>query len=562
MPARETVSDVFLETLYDLGVRYLFANLGTDYPPIIETLAKYKELGQPLPEVVICPHEVTAITSAHGYALATGQGQGVFVHVGVGTQNLGGALNDACAGRMPMFIFAGKTPLGTRGEHAGSRDNPIHYYQDVRDQAGILRQYVKWEFNLEAPEQAAYAFHRGLRMMHSHPRGPVYMTAAREVLGHPVAEMRSDTKDRSALPVLGPLNERDAIRLVELIGQAERPLIVTSYAGRNAGAMAALVGLSETLRVPVVEAFATYLNFPRDHANHWGYRAVEAVQEADLVLLIDTDVPWLARYGSPGRDVPVIQLDVDPIKPHITMWDFPVTESHWVDTAQVLPMLHECARGGTANKAKPKPHQDWLDSHRPQIKTPALKGKLTVDSASAVLGRLLSQDTVIFDQGVTSSDSIKRHIRRNRPGTYFGTPGSSLCWAGGAAMGFKLARPDAEVVCLIGDGSFIFGVPSSLYMAAQRYRIPFLTVIYNNGGWKAVREATESVFGTEGVAAKHEAYQHELGPTGRLEQVAGAFGCHAARAETAEELDAAVREGLAQVRQGRSSVINAMLEPA
>jgi acetolactate synthase-1/2/3 large subunit len=562
MPARETVSDVFLETLYELGVRYLFANLGTDYPPIIETLAKYKELGRPLPELLICPHEVPAITSAYGYALATGQGQGVFVHVGVGTQNLGGAMNDACAGRMPMFIFAGKPPLGTRGERMGARDNPIHYYQDVRDQAGIVRQYVKWEFNLEAPEQAAYAFHRGMRMMQSHPRGPIYMTAAREVLNHPVTEMRSEDPQRSARPVLGNLHERDAIELVQRIGEAERPLIITSYAGRNPDSVQALVALSEKLGVPVIETFATYLNFPRDHANHWGFRSVPAVQEADLILLIDTDVPWLGRYGSPGRDVPVIQLDIDPVKAHMTMWDFPVTESYWLDTAQALPELGGAAEGIKFTTWKPKPHEDWLEAHWQKIKAPSLKGKLTAESASAVLGRVIGPDTVIFDQGVTSSDAIKRFAARTRAGTYFGTPGSSLGWAGGAAMGYKLARPDAEVVCAIGDGSFIFGVPSSLYMTAQRYRIPFLTVIYNNGGWKAVREATESVFGEEGAAAKHEAYQHELDSTARLEQVAGAFGCHTGRAETAEELESALREGLAQLRKGRSAVINAILEQA
>jgi len=263
MPTRETVSDVFLETLYDLGVRYLFANLGTDYPPIVETLAKYRELGRPLPEILICPHEVTAITSAYGYALATGQGQGVFVHVGVGTQNLGGALNDACAGRMPMLIFAGKPPLGTRGERSGGRDNPIHYYQDVRDQAGIVRQYCKWEFNLEAPEQAAYAFHRGMRLMHSDPRGPVYVTAAREVLGHPVAEMRTEDPGRTARPRLGDLSEEQARHIAGLIARARRPLLITSYLGRNAEAVRALVELSEVLGLPVIETFATYLNFPR-----------------------------------------------------------------------------------------------------------------------------------------------------------------------------------------------------------------------------------------------------------------------------------------------------------
>jgi acetolactate synthase-1/2/3 large subunit len=470
-------------------------------------------------------------------------------------------MNDACAGRIPMFIFAGRPPLGTRGERPEGRNHPVHFFQDVRDQAGIVRQYCKWEFNLEAPEQAAYAFHRAVRMMQSDPKGPIYFTAAREVLGQPVAEMRSENAGRMARPKLGRLSAEDAQRLAERLARAERPLVITSYLGRQTEAVHGLVGLSEALGLPVIETFPTHLNFPRDHAHHWGFKAAPAVGDADLILLADTDVPWLARYGAPKTDAEIVQLDVDPVKPHITMWDFPVTESHWVDTAQALPLLHECARGSKGAGRKVRLHQDWLETHRPRPQAPARTGRLSAETVSAVIGRLLDPEAVVFEQGVTSDQAILAHTRRTLPGTYFGTPGSSLGWAGGAALGYKLARPEADIAVLIGDGSFIFGAPSSLYMTAQRYRLPFLTVIYNNGGWRAVREATVSVYGDTGAAAKHDAYLHHLGPTARLEQVAGAFGCHTCRAETVEELERAVRESLSQVRQGRPAVVNAILEP-
>ncbi|MEE8434474.1 MAG: thiamine pyrophosphate-binding protein, partial [bacterium] len=99
MTDRATVSDVFLEALQGLGVEYLFANLGTDYPPIIDAMARRAQAGNSAPTMLLCPHENTAITAAHGYFLATGRGQGVFVHVGVGTQNLGGSLANAATGR-------------------------------------------------------------------------------------------------------------------------------------------------------------------------------------------------------------------------------------------------------------------------------------------------------------------------------------------------------------------------------------------------------------------------------------------------------------------------------
>ena len=126
-------------------------------------------------------------------------------------------------------------------------------------------------------------------------------------------------------------------------------------------------------------------------------------------------------------------------------------------------------------------------------------------------------------------------------------------------MGFKLARPEAEVVWLVGDGSYFFSVPSSLYMTAMRYGVPFLTVIYNNQGWNAVKMATERVYGTTGVAAQTGQYLHELAPIGHLEQVAGAFGCFAAEVDSLDALQDAFSEGRKAVAAGRPAVINALL---
>jgi acetolactate synthase I/II/III large subunit len=565
MSARETVSDVFLETLYDLGLRVLFANIGTDYPPLVESLAKYQAEGRPLPRVLLCPHEVTAITAAHGYALATGQGQGVFVHVGVGTQNLGGALHNAWAGRVPMLIFAGRSPAGTRGERLGSRDNAIHYYQDVRDQAGVIRQFCKWEFNLELPEQIAYALQRGVRLMQSEPRGAVYVTAAREVLGMPIAEMLSDAPQPSAAPRLGALHDAEARAIAEALQRARRPLVITSYLGRSHAAVEALLALSEALLLPVLEPSASHLNFPRDHPHHWGYRAAKAAPEADLVLLLDTDVPWIAKYGAPARGTPVIQLDQDPLKPAIVMWDFPVTASHQVDTADALQRVLGHVRALPPWSAGQRAaRQEWVARQRPEppsTKAAAARRGLTPDSLSALLGEALGPETVLFDETVTAVDAVRRGTQRTRPGTYFGMPGSSLGWGGGAALGYKLARPQAEVACLVGDGSFLFSVPSSLYLTARRYGAPFLTVIYNNAGWNAVKAATDRVYGEQGQAAQHGTYFHDLPPVGRLEQVAAAFDCFAAQADSPATLHDALRGARTAMDEGRPAVINALLEP-
>jgi acetolactate synthase-1/2/3 large subunit len=556
---RETVSDVLLETLQTAGMRLLFANLGTDYPPLLETLAKYGAAGVQLPRMVICPHETTAVTAAHGAFLASVQGQGVLVHVGVGTQNMGGAVHQAFTGRVPMLVFAGRTPATTRGEVPGSRDNFIHYYQDVRDQPGTIRQASKWEFALELPEQIAYAVQRGLRVMRSDPQGAIYLTAGRELLGMPVpAGLRSDPIEGYGPPSPGTLDPPAARNIAERLSRAERPLIVTSYLGRRREAVEVLVTLSEALGIPVVESFATHLNFPRTHTHHWGFLSAPAIGEADFVILVDTDVPWIHKTGGPKPGTPVIQLDVDPVKQHMTIWDFPVTESHRVDAGRALADILAEARRFPAPDAAAR--KRWIAAHPPEWPGPDCDGSLTVGGVSDLLSRELGPDTVLFDETVSNADTVRAGTRSARPGGYFGTSGGSLGWGGGAAFGHKLMRPEEDVAWLVGDGSFHFGVPSSLYSAAQRYRVPFLTVIYNNGGWRAVKVATDRMYGAGGHAARAGEYHHSLGERQPLHEVAAPFGCFTAEARNADGLVAAVREAKRHLAQGRCAVINALIE--
>jgi D-serine deaminase-like pyridoxal phosphate-dependent protein len=118
-----TTSTAFLEALAEAGVTYVFANLGSDHPPLIEALAQARAEGRAdaLPKVIVCPHETVALSAAHAYAMVTGEPQAVAVHVDAGTQNLSGAVSNAMRGRVPVLVFAGLTPFTQEGELPGSR---------------------------------------------------------------------------------------------------------------------------------------------------------------------------------------------------------------------------------------------------------------------------------------------------------------------------------------------------------------------------------------------------------------------------------------------------------
>ncbi len=144
--SRHSTAHHFLQGLVDLGIEYIFANLGTDHVSLIEALAQWDREGRKHPEVILCPHEVVAVHMAAGYALATGRAQAVFVHVDAGTANACMAIQNLFRYRLPVMMFAGRAPHTLHGELTGSRDTYVHFVQDPFDIASIVRPYVKWEY--------------------------------------------------------------------------------------------------------------------------------------------------------------------------------------------------------------------------------------------------------------------------------------------------------------------------------------------------------------------------------------------------------------------------------
>src|SRR5215510_7596681 len=156
--ASSSAANYLLEGLHEVGIDYLFCNMGTDHAPIIEAMASRRKRGQAQPKVVVCPHENTAAHMAGGYALATGRGQGVLVHVDVGTANTANAMHNLYRSRLPVLLMAGKAPF---------------------DQASLVRPYTKWEWTLPSGVVAKEALRRAHTIMQSEPKGPVYLMLPR-----------------------------------------------------------------------------------------------------------------------------------------------------------------------------------------------------------------------------------------------------------------------------------------------------------------------------------------------------------------------------------------------
>src|SRR5215813_11621612 len=187
-----TAGTALIEALREAGVSFIFANLGSDHPAIIESLAEASATGRPAPSLVTCPNEMVALSAAHGFAQATGRAQAVLVHVECGTQALAGAVHNAAKGRIPVLIFAGASPYTQEGELRGSRNEFIQWIQDVFDQRGLVRGYVKYDNEIRTGKNIGQLVHRALQFAHSDPKGPVYLMGAREVLEEEVAPVAID----------------------------------------------------------------------------------------------------------------------------------------------------------------------------------------------------------------------------------------------------------------------------------------------------------------------------------------------------------------------------------
>src|SRR5215510_14566655 len=294
-------AEAYVRALIAQGVTCLFMNPGTDTIPIQEALSKLEQLGEPVPRTVLCLFELVALAAAHGYYAATGKPQAVLVHVDVGTQNLGGMLHNAQRGRAAVLISAGRTPYTTDSRQRGTRDTYIHWLQEQFDQHGIVRNFVKWDYELRRAEQMGEVVARGFQIATSDPPGPVYLTLPREVLMTPIGELAVPGREQAPAARIGA-GDPDALRdVASRLVRSERPVVLPSTTGRTRRGFDALVRLAELLALPIVDR-RERTNFPTRHGLHQGFQPAPFVESADLILVLDQDVPYIPTQVMPRPD--------------------------------------------------------------------------------------------------------------------------------------------------------------------------------------------------------------------------------------------------------------------
>jgi acetolactate synthase-1/2/3 large subunit len=554
----ETAAEALLVRLAQRGIGYLFANAGTDFAPLIEGLCRLRAAGVPVPEALPIAHETAAVAMAHGYWLVTGRPQAVGLHTNVGLANAVMGLINAASDEVPMLVLSGRTPVTETGR-LGSRDLPIHWGQEMRDQAAMLRELVKWDYELRFPEQVPDLVDRALAIATSPPAGPVYLSLPREVLCAAAPRVLEPSPRQvpaaQALPAAAAIEEA-----ADWLARAERPLLIAQRSGREPAGMAALVRLAEAAALPVVEHWPVRISFPADHPLHAGFDPHPLVREADLVLILDAPVPWLPAKASPPAGCRVIALGADPLQARIPVRGFPADLVLAGDPTATLEALADAVavrlRGHEDRAARRRAaigplHAAWREAAREL----AVRGAGTPMSAAWVgrcLGEAIGPEGVVFAElGVDPAQ-----LARTRPGSWFAHALSGgLGWALPAALGAQLADRRRLVVVTVGDGSYLFANPVACHQIAAANDLPILTIVLDNGMWNAVRKSTLAVH-PEGHAARvNRMPLTSLEPRPDHAAICTACGGWGRRVRDGAALPGALAEALRVVREERRQAL-------
>jgi acetolactate synthase I/II/III large subunit len=265
-----------------------------------------------------------------------------------------------------------------------------------------------------------------------------------------------------------------------------------------------------------------------------------------------------------------IQIDLDPLKSDFPMWGFATDIRVQGDSSIILQQVCEAVEARADDKYRRRVADritGWEGARAAMAQKRAVAsankgvaGALNPAFVLATLSGKISQDDVVLNEAIRNGPVLQEHVKRTKPQSYVGLAGGGLGFSGGMALGLKLARPGRRIVQVIGDGGFHFSSPDSVYAVAQQYQIPIFTVVLDNGGWQAVKSATQRVY-PKGVAAETDQFQSRLmsgrqGERRDFSGVAKAFGAHGECVTEPDELAAAIDRCLAALDDGNAAVLH------
>jgi acetolactate synthase-1/2/3 large subunit len=553
--------EAILQALRALDIDYVMTSPGSEWGSLWEAFARQDANGTPGPVFLSCGHETLAVDLAIGYTRHTGRMQAVVLHTGVGL--LQGSVGIDAANRMgvPMVVLSGESL--TYGE-LPDFDPGYQWTANLSVPSGpqrLIAPIVKWSNHAASAGTIYEMIVRAGEMAQRTPAGPVYLNVPIEIMLEdwtPPAHARKVPR-----PVKPHAPESEIERVAALLLAAKQPVITTESAGRDAETYWALCELAELLAIPVVETIAAeFSNFPKTNPLHQGLGFEAFAETADLALAVCSRAPWYPPHTRP-RNATIVNINDTPFNG--TMVHQNLQADIYLDgnPAHTLKTLAKLVRAGKVDRAavtqRRKRHAASHKAMREGYRTAtAGNGSINAAMLCEAMSQALPDETIYVDETITHRGDTLRHLDCRGPQSYY-RAGGGLGQGIGLALGAKLAAPDRMVVSVIGDGSFLYNPIVQSLALSQQAKLPVMIVIFNNGGYRAMKLEHHAYY-PEGIAAAQDK-SHGFPITAfAYSDLVKPFGGFGQRVEKPADLKQALQRGAAAVKDGRTAIIDVALD--
>lgn len=537
--ATMTGKRALMEMLRAEGVRYIFGNPGTSEGPILDALEDYPDL-----EYMLTSQEGAAMGMADGYARATGKPAFVNLHIETGLANGLSLLHNANEGGTPMVVT--------------SANKDIRKLAEGRSQlAEMVRLFAKWSVEVTHPAQVPSVMRRAFTEAKTPPSGPVYVGFSANAL-----DGESEVEIIPSAPgyFRNPPDNRAIEDASDLLGRAERPIMVVGDRLAQSGGTTEAVRVAELIGARVYAASYSEMNFPTDHPHFMGRigggmpAGQQVLSKGDVVLAVGTNV-FSGFFYFEGRalDAGTKLVHMDSAQREIGKsepTDIGIAADPKVGLRELAEALEVGMSGSDREAAKGRYVQladEWAAQRQAREQRLQRRFDMRPMSAERMMHEVASAlppGAIIADDSVTTRDAVHDAINFNEPGSVFGERGGALGWGMGGALGIKLAHPDRPVVGIIGDGSSMMTV-QALWTAANA-NIPVVYVICNNRAYRVLKLNMDvyksQVLREQDPQSKYLAMDFPNAMP--IAGIAEAMGIHGRRIEDPSELAPAMRDAL------------------
>jgi len=553
-------SDVIADMLRGMGFKYVALNPGSSFRGLHDSLVN--KLGNSDPQMLLCLHEEHAAAIAHGYAKVAGEPMAVIMHSHVGLMHGSMAIFNAWCDRVPMLVLGATGPVD-----AALRRPWIDWIHTSRDQAALVRNFVKWDDQPGSIDAAVEAMLRANIIARTEPTGPTYLSFDVSIQEQALDTAPAKPDFSRYLPPLPPEPSADGVRrAADILRNAKRPVILAGRTSRRESDWARRVALAEHLDAAVLTDIRVGASFPTDHPLHRSKPAFfiddeagEVLRCADVILSLDWLDPAGTLHLAGQTGARVIQASQD-FQLHngwgMEYQGLTPCEIHLsCSPDRAVHAIADALKVGSGVEPGALPV-------KPAFSLPAADTPLDVSVLAAALGAGLKDACASFVRLPLGWPGEAWHFRH--PLDFLGNDGGAGIGSGpGMLIGAAIALRDSGriPVAVLGDGDFMMA--ASAFWTAAHYHIPMLTIVSNNRSFYNDEVHQQRVAVTRGRPVENKWIGQRIAePDIDIAAIAAAQGLEAiGPAGTAGELVAAVAKGVELVRAGKSVVIEASVAP-